>query len=56
MRMLSLELAADYLEAATIEQTVNEGHAIVHFGMSYAGNRFVLVNNCMGETVLTESM
>jgi len=56
MKILSPELTADYLETANIEQTLNEGHAIVHIGKNSAGSRFVLVNNCMGETVLTEAM
>lgn len=56
MRMLSLEQAADFIETAIIEKSHDVGHAIIHTGMSESGSRFVLVNNCYGETVLSESM
>lgn len=56
MRMLSLEQTADFLETATIEKSHDVGHAIIHTGISESGSRFVLVNNCYGETVLSESM
>lgn len=56
MRMLSLEQTADFIETAIIEKSHDVGHAIIHTGMSESGSRFVLVNNCYGETVLSESM
>lgn len=56
MRLLNLSQTADFLEAATIEKTIEAGHAIIHTGVSEAGSRFVLVNDCHGQTVLTESM
>ena len=52
MEHITLQQTADFLENATIEQTVEYGHAIVHFGVSEAGSRFVLMNDCNGETVL----
>lgn len=56
MRFISLEESADYLEAATIEQTLREQGTIVHIGKSSAGVRFVLINNIYGQTVLNEAM
>lgn len=55
MQHLNLQQAADYLEAATIDSTTDHGHAIAHTGISAAGTRFVLVNDCHGRTVLSES-
>lgn len=55
MRNLSLAEAADYLEAATIEQTIKAGHAVVNVGVNEFGTRFVLVNDCQGQTVVTEA-
>lgn len=55
MRNLSLAEAADYLEAATIEQTFPAGHAVVNVGVNEFGTRFVLVNDCQGQTVVTEA-
>lgn len=56
MRHLSLQDTADYLEFATIQHTNDAGHAIVHIGTSEAGRRFVLVNDCFGNSTLSESL
>lgn len=56
MQMLTLAQVADYLESATIEETHDKGFVITHFGKNAAGARFVLVNNCFGNSVVTESM
>lgn len=56
MQYLTLEQTADYLEAANIEATCDAGHAIVHIGRNAAGIRFVLVNDVLGQTVVTESL
>ena len=55
MRVLNLNETADFLETAIINHTVDHGHAITHSGTTEAGLRFVLLNNCDGESVLTES-
>jgi len=55
MRVLNLNQTVDFLESATIKNTIDAGHAIVHMGVSEAGSRFVLINDCNGESVLTES-
>ncbi|WP_165873558.1 hypothetical protein [Parasulfuritortus cantonensis] len=56
MQYLTLEQTADYLEAATIEATHDAGYAIVHIGRNAADTRFVLVNDALGQTVVTESL
>lgn len=56
MKLIDLAETAAYLETATIEQSIDTGHAIVHTGKNIAGVGFVLVNNYIGDTVLTESM
>lgn len=56
MQLIDLQGTAAYLESATIEQSIDAGHAIIHTGKSIAGVGFVLVNNYIGDTVLTESM
>jgi hypothetical protein len=56
MRVLNLNQTADFLEAATINNTIDLGHAIIHMGFNAAGLRFVLVNDCNGESALTESL
>lgn len=56
MRQLTMAQAASYLAAATIEHTHDTGHAITHTGTNALGVRFVLVNDCTGQTVLTESL
>lgn len=53
MHHLTIQEVSAFLEAATIEQTIDEGHAIIHTGTTQSGERFVLVNNLQGETVLT---
>lgn len=55
MKQLTLEQVADYLESATIEQSHDVGHAIVHIGRNEAGGRFVMVNDCYGKTTVSES-
>lgn len=55
MRILSLEQTADFLETANVEHSNDVGHAIIHIGVSESGARFVLVNDCHGNTALTES-
>lgn len=54
MQQLNLSETADYLEAATIHETHEAGHAIIHIGVSGAGLRFVLINDCWGQTILNE--
>lgn len=56
MRVLNLNETADFLEAATIKNTIDAGHAIIHTGTSEAGSSFILVNDFNGESVLTESL
>lgn len=56
MKLITLEQAADFLETATIEDTHDHGFAIIHTGTNAAGARFVLVNDCNENTMLTESM
>ena len=56
MKHLRPEETADYLEAATITNSMDAGHAITHMGVSASGHRFMLVTNCREETVLTEGL
>lgn len=56
MKTMTLQQTADYLEAATIEQTLDRGHAITHIGTNAAGISFVLVNDYTGQTVVSEAM
>ena len=56
MQKLTLEQTADYLEAAVIEHTHDAGHEIIHLGVNAKGQRFVLVNNCFGESFLGEGI
>jgi len=53
MQHLTIQEVSAFLETATIDQTIDEGHAIIHMGKTQSGERFVLVNNLRGETVLT---
>jgi len=55
MRNLTLEQLAGYLESATIEQSLDAGHAITHIGRNEFGVRFVLVNDCFGNSVVSEA-
>lgn len=54
MKSISLQQTADFLEGATIEHSFDTGDAIIHSGIGASGSRFILMNNCMGETVLSE--
>jgi hypothetical protein len=55
MEMLDLQQAGNMLEAMTITQTIDVGHAIVHIGTDEHGRRVVLVNDCCGQTMVTTS-
>lgn len=55
MKTLNLEQTANYLESASVQQTVNLGYAVVHQGISEAGHSFVLLNDWKGNSVVTES-
>lgn len=56
MQNLTLQQATDYLEAATINTTIDSGFAVVKIGVSNAGVRFVLTNDMFGDTTLAEAM
>lgn len=56
MQQLTLPQAADYLQTASIEQTNDVGHAIIHIGMNRVGAKFVLVNDAYGQTALFENV
>lgn len=56
MKSLTQAETADYLESATIINTMDCGHAIAHIGVTDTGIRFMLVNDCYGNTVVTESL
>ncbi|MBS1157336.1 MAG: hypothetical protein H6R07_3260 [Proteobacteria bacterium] len=56
MQHLTIQQTADYLEAATIAYSHDLGHAIIHTGKNAAGAGFVLVNNWIGQTTLTEAL
>lgn len=56
MRVLNISQTSDFLETANIETTVDCGHAIIHTGTTEAGSRFVLVNDCHGDSSLIESL
>lgn len=56
MLYLTIEQAADYLETATIDRTIDAGHAIVHTGKNAAGVEFVMMNDASGKTVICESL
>lgn len=56
MQQLELGQAASYLESATIQQSYDTGHAIIHIGKSASGTRFVMVNDAFGQTAVTESL
>jgi len=54
-RILTLEDFAEYLEGATIKQTIDLGHAVVHHGITNIGFVFTAMNDCFGNTVVSES-
>ena len=54
--IIGLGQAADYLEGATIERTHDAGHVVAHVGRNAEGVHFVMVNDCLGNTALIESM
>jgi len=56
MQFLTLEQTADYLKSATIQTTVDNQFSITHTGLNIAGEKFVLVNDALGNTVLIESL
>lgn len=56
MLYLTLEQAADYLETATIDSSIDAGHAIIHMGKNVAGVCFVMLNSANGKTTVSESM
>jgi hypothetical protein len=55
MQKLTLAQTADYLDSATIERSHDAGHEIIHVGWNANGTRFIMVNNCYGETTVSES-
>jgi hypothetical protein len=56
MHRMTEQDAADFLDAAQIEETHDAGHTVIHIGRSPSGCRFVLVNDCLGRTVLSEAL
>ena len=56
MQKLTLEQASDYIETAMIERTHDDGHEVIHVGVNVNGQRFILVNHCLGETFLGEGI
>lgn len=56
MQTITLQQTADFLESANIAQTIDTGHAMIHFGTNVAGIPFVLVNDMHGHSTLTEGM
>jgi hypothetical protein len=56
MQHLTLDQTADFLELATIEQSINLGHSVVHVGNLGTADepaRFVLVNDMFGRSILS---
>lgn len=53
MQHLTLTQVADIIESATVEHTADHGHAIVHVGTTEAGLRFVLMNDCNGNSCVS---
>ncbi|WP_156891802.1 hypothetical protein [Nevskia ramosa] len=53
---MTLDQTADYLQFASIEQTIDAGFALVNIGRTEAGQRFVMVNDMRGDTAVTESL
>lgn len=56
MLYLTLEQTADYLETASIEKTIDDGHAIIHFGKNAAGACFVMLSSASGKTTVSEEI
>ena len=56
MKHLTPEQTADYLESATITNSMDAGHAITHMGVNAAGQSFIMVTNCWEETVVSEGV
>ncbi|WP_186301575.1 hypothetical protein [Denitromonas halophila] len=56
MKTMTTEQACDYLDAASIEQTINLGHCVVNHGVSEAGARFTLIHDFHGCACLTEAL
>lgn len=56
MQVLTTQQTSDYLEAATIVETVEFPGVIIHRGIAETGHPFVLMNDCFGYSALTESM
>lgn len=57
MQQLTLDQAADYLEdAALLEEPIRIAHTIINVGVTAAGRRFVLVNDCHGNTTVSEGL
>jgi hypothetical protein len=57
MQQLTLEQAADYLEDADLlEEPIRIAHTIINVGVTAAGRRFVLINDCHGYTTVSEGM
>lgn len=52
---LTLDEFAGFWDCATVEQSIDLGHAIVHIGRNAHGVKFVLTNTCEGQTTLVES-
>lgn len=55
MKLVTTEELCDYLEAATVERTIDLGHAVVNHGISAFGHRFTAVHDYRGSAVLTEA-
>jgi len=54
MKALDLNQVADYLAGTTILQTIDGGFALTHYGVTRAGNKFFLINDADGKSVVLE--
>ena len=54
MKALDLNQVAEYLDEATILQTIDDGFSLIHFGKSNMGNKFFLINNAEGQSAILE--
>jgi len=54
MKKITMQECSDYLEGANIENSFDNGFEIYHMGVAASGLRFVLINDCLGNTVLGE--